>query len=175
MSAALWSLVLVACPGASGGEMAYVSDGPIVHEAPVTADEGAPAGEYARWGLWRTYWGPEPQTCYAPRFGCYPGNNRHMHRYPAFHGYYYRRPYNYRMVFDYPWHAGLHEPTSHFSYNVHEPAGEELAPGPAQPQPPLPPAEAGASRGRAPRGSAALHSRPAAQRRPAAVRPVSTR
>lgn len=58
-----------------------------------------------------------PQTCYSPRFGCYPGNNREMHRYPAFHGTFYRRPYNYRNLFDYPWHAELHEPTSHLSYN----------------------------------------------------------
>jgi hypothetical protein len=62
--------------------------------------------------------GPMPQTCYAPRYGCYPGNNRHMNRYPAFHGTYYRRPYNYRTTYDYPWHAELHEPTSLFSYNV---------------------------------------------------------
>jgi hypothetical protein len=62
--------------------------------------------------------GPMPQTCYSPRYGCYPGNNRHLHRYPAFHGTYYRRPYNYRNVFDYPWHAELHEPTSLFTYNV---------------------------------------------------------
>ncbi|REK27120.1 MAG: hypothetical protein DWQ42_07380 [Planctomycetota bacterium] len=62
--------------------------------------------------------GPMPQTCYAPRYGCYPGNNRHMHRYPAFHGVYYRRPYNYRNLFDYPWHAELHEPTSLFSYET---------------------------------------------------------
>ncbi|MCA9100358.1 MAG: hypothetical protein R3C10_05455 [Pirellulales bacterium] len=62
--------------------------------------------------------GPMPQTCYAPRYGCYPGNNRFMNRYPAFHGSYYRRPYNYRNVFDYPWHAELHEPTSLFAYNV---------------------------------------------------------
>jgi hypothetical protein len=56
-----------------------------------------------------------PQTCYAPRFGCYPGNNRHMHRYPAFHGYYYRKPYNYRHLFDYPWHARPHEPQGFFA------------------------------------------------------------
>ncbi|MCG8583267.1 MAG: hypothetical protein MI757_00970 [Pirellulales bacterium] len=62
--------------------------------------------------------GPMPQTCYQPRYGCYFSGNRHMHRYPAFHAYYYRRPYNYRNLFDYPWHAGLHEPTSLFSYNV---------------------------------------------------------
>ncbi|MGD9649134.1 MAG: hypothetical protein AB7U73_25710 [Pirellulales bacterium] len=64
--------------------------------------------------------GPMPQTCYNPRFGCYSGNNRFMHRYPAFHGYYYRNPYNYRNLFDYPWHAELHEPTSLFSYNFEE-------------------------------------------------------
>jgi hypothetical protein len=58
-----------------------------------------------------------PQTCYNPKFGCY-GADRHMNRYPAFHGTYYRRPYNYRNVFDYPWHAELHEPTSFFSYHV---------------------------------------------------------
>lgn len=62
-------------------------------------------------------WGPMPQTCYDPAYGCYPGS-RHMNRYPAFHGTYYRRPYNYRNVFDYPWHAELHEPTSFFSYHV---------------------------------------------------------
>jgi hypothetical protein len=61
--------------------------------------------------------GPMPQTCYNPSFGCYP-STRHMHRYPAFHGNYYRAAYNYRNYFDYPWHAGLHEPTSHFSYHV---------------------------------------------------------
>lgn len=88
--------------------------------------------DYGHLGCWKTFWGPEPQTCYAPRFGCYPGNNRFMHRYPAFHGYHYRRPYNYRNVFDYPWHAELHEPTSHFSYNV-------LDESPAAPlAPPLP-------------------------------------
>lgn len=64
--------------------------------------------------------GPMPQTCYNPRHGCYPGNNRFMHRYPAFHGYYYRNPYNYRALFDYPWHVELHEPTSMFSYNFEE-------------------------------------------------------
>lgn len=97
-------------------------------------DPGISYGEstdYGHLGCWRTFWGPEPQTCYAPRYGCYPGNNRFMHRYPAFHGYHYRRPYNYRNVFDYPWHAALHEPTSHFSYNVIDDApgaGAPLAP-----------------------------------------------
>ena len=72
--------------------------------------------------------GPMPQSCYNPSFGCY-ASTRFMHRYPAFHGYYTRNAYNYRHYFDYPWHAGLHEPTSHFSYNVPgAPAGENIAP-----------------------------------------------
>lgn len=61
-----------------------------------------------------------PQSCYEPSFGCYAGS-RFMNRYPAFHGSYYRRPYNYRNVFDYPWHADMHEPTSLFSYNTVRP------------------------------------------------------
>jgi hypothetical protein len=64
------------------------------------------------------WFGHMPQTCYSPRYGCYYGSNRHMNRYPAFHGTFYRRPYNYRNLFDYPWHAEMHEPTSMFSYNV---------------------------------------------------------
>ena len=59
-----------------------------------------------------------PQDCYNYSYGCYPGNDRRVHRYPAFHGSYYRKPPNYRNLFDYPWHADLHEPTSLFSYNV---------------------------------------------------------
>lgn len=73
--------------------------------------------------------GPMPQSCYNPPYGCYAGS-RFSHRYPAFHGTYYRRPYNYRNVFDYPWHAQPHEPTSHFSYHVEN---EEVAP--PQPEP----------------------------------------
>lgn len=71
--------------------------------------------------------GPMPQSCYDPKVGCYGGNDRRMQRYPAFHGTYYRRPYNYRNLFDYPWHADLHEPTSLFSYNV--PGANENQPG----------------------------------------------
>lgn len=61
--------------------------------------------------------GPMPQSCYYPSFGCYP-STPYMNRYPAFHGTYYRKAYNYRNYFDYPWHAGLHEPTSMFSFHV---------------------------------------------------------
>ena len=88
-----------------------------------------------------------PQSCYNPKYGCY-GADRHMNRYPAFAGTYYRRPYNYRTVFDYPWHAELHEPTSFFSYHVNaaqtpRPAAQPLGPAAAQQQPyiPVPTAE----------------------------------
>jgi hypothetical protein len=74
-------------------------------------------------GKCRDYLGPMPQSCYNPSFGCYP-NTRFMSRYPAFHNTYYRAAYNYRQYFDYPWHAGLHEPTSMFSYHT---PGEESA------------------------------------------------
>jgi hypothetical protein len=96
--------------------------------------------------------GPMPQSCYNPSFGCY-ASTRFMHRYPAFHNYYYRSAYNYRHYFDYPWHAGLHEPTSQFSHHV---PGEA----PAQPIPTPPP-----STGMAPSGpvrSAAAQSPDAA-------------
>ena len=66
-----------------------------------------------------------PQSCYNPAYGCYPGNDRRINRYPAFYGSYYRKPYNYRNTFDYPWHAGLHEPTSLFSYNVINPEEQD--------------------------------------------------
>lgn len=72
--------------------------------------------------------GPMPQTCYSPRYGCYPGNSRFIHRYPAFHGAYYRLPYNYRNQFDYPWNAEMHEPTSLYSYNTFDPTLGDIDP-----------------------------------------------
>ena len=54
--------------------------------------------------------GPMPQTAYDPNYGCYPGNARTIHRYPAFHGYYYDRPYNYRHYSEYPWNKEITEP-----------------------------------------------------------------
>lgn len=53
---------------------------------------------------------PMPQTCYSPRYGCYPGNGRDIQRYPPFHGTYYRRAYNYRTLYEYPWQAEPHQP-----------------------------------------------------------------
>lgn len=88
-----------------------------------TAGRGRRRGDVA-WGCVRNCLGPMPQTCYAPRFGCYPGNNRHMHRYPAFHGYYYRQAYNYRHLFDYPWHATPYEPKGFYVYPAARRTGE---------------------------------------------------
>lgn len=95
----------------------------VVSDVPTMGEEvyvdGAVAAPVAKAGhvnsatgkTWLGDWfGPMPQTCYQPRFGCYPGNPRTIHRYPAFHGYYYRAPYNYRHYFEYPWHAQPHEP-----------------------------------------------------------------
>ncbi len=70
--------------------------------------------------------GPMPQTCYDPPYGCYHGS-RWSNRYPAFHGTYYRKAYNYRNYFDYPWHAEMHEPTSQWSHHV---TGDTGAPAP---------------------------------------------
>ena len=106
------------CNCSSGSETGggYVSGGYVSG-----GDYGYGGGGYYEGGLggrMRAHKGPMPQTCYAPRYGCYPGNDRYVHRYPAFHDSYYRRPYAYRHGFEYPWHAELHEPTSLWSYNV---------------------------------------------------------
>lgn len=146
MRALLLSLIaLGACAPAVASERVTQSSADIYDAAPV--DGGCESGNcggggaghfpYAKQHL-GGWFGHMPQTCYSPRYGCYYGNNRHMHRYPAFHGTYYRRPYNYRNVFDYPWHAEMHEPTSMFSYNV---GGDELGPAGGIPQPPPPVAD----------------------------------
>jgi len=142
MQAALLTLMLLPCADASSSDVAPIPAPEAAADAAVGSVEaygatygegcgatcggtsGAVAGRRLR-GCIADYLGPMPQTCYGPRYGCYPGaSNRHLHRYPAFHGTYYRRPYNYRNLFDYPWHARLHEPTSLFSYNVAPPTGD---------------------------------------------------
>ncbi len=88
-----------------------------------------------------------PQTCYSPSFGCYPGNGRDIQRYPPFHGSYYRRAYNYRQLYEWPWVAEPHQPaplsvpcnagpvamhaTPHSSPFIEEPqSGPEIVPPP---------------------------------------------
>ena len=102
MFAAAMTLVLLTAGNPAANDADYTDDSSF-------SDSGVDGGLLG---------GGMPQTCYSPRYGCYPGNGRCIHRYPAFHGTYYRRPYNYRNLFDYPWHAQLHEPTSLFSYDV---------------------------------------------------------
>lgn len=68
-------------------------------------------GQYLGWV--NDWFKPMPQTCYSPTFGCYPGNGRDIQRYPAFHGNYYRRAYNYRHLSQWPWEAELHEPVGY--------------------------------------------------------------
>lgn len=108
------------------------------------------AGSNALLHRWLCDWfGPMPQTCYSPRFGCYPGNGRDIHRYPAFHGYYYRNPYNYRHYFDYPWHASPRDPLGYFVYQTEAVGPGVVAPAPAPPAPV--PAAPGSSQAKVPR------------------------
>lgn len=69
-----------------------------------------PQGGWQTKGFILDSFGPMPQTAYDPNFGCYPGNARTINRYPAFHGYYYDTPANYRHYAEYPWNADLAEP-----------------------------------------------------------------
>ena len=130
-------LTMMALTGADANQVAAASDGGTYYvdstesfaEGPgcdcqsascgVSAAEKRAAKHAAKAAEWQRKH-MMPQTCYQPRFGCYYGGERHMNRYPAFHGSYYRRAYNYRNLFEYPWHAEMHEPTSMFSYNVEE-------------------------------------------------------
>jgi hypothetical protein len=45
-----------------------------------------------------------------PYFTCYSHHRNRLDCYPSFHEQYYRRPYNYRVLFDYPWHENLYGP-----------------------------------------------------------------
>jgi hypothetical protein len=104
-------LLTALCLGGASGLEYAATDGEYCDECPAGRRHGCHSG--CSGAFCRVM----PQSCYNPSFGCYP-STRHMHRYPAFHNYSTRKAYNYRSYFDYPWHAGLHEPTSMFSYNV---------------------------------------------------------
>jgi len=128
-------LTVLALSGAGGDTVSY--GGEYADSCDTCSDGGGGHGHHGSGH--HCYWfGPMPQSCYNPSYGCY-ASTRFMNRYPAFHGYYYRNAYNYRHYFDYPWHAGLHEPTSHFSYNVPgSPAGESVVPPAPVPPAPVP-------------------------------------
>ena len=112
--------------GAGGGPYQIEEVGPLAASCDHCAAASGHAGHGLR-GACHAWCGPMPQSCYNPTLGCY-ASTRFMNRYPALHGTYYRAAYNYRNYFDYPWHAGLHEPTSHFSYNVPGALGETILP-----------------------------------------------
>jgi hypothetical protein len=58
----------------------------------------------------RTYY-PAARVVYpSPCYDCYSHNHRRLDCYPGFRELHYRRPYNYRLLIDYPWHADLHPP-----------------------------------------------------------------
>lgn len=69
-----------------------------------------PEGGWQTKGFILDSFGPMPQTAYDPNFGCYPGNARTIHRYPAFHGYHSSSPTNWRHYAEYPWNAKITEP-----------------------------------------------------------------
>ncbi|MHC4399325.1 MAG: hypothetical protein ACYTG0_06575 [Planctomycetota bacterium] len=113
---------------AGAGEPASVDSSMVVVATDCAGEVGSCCGTAAcgeggcgTHRCWLCDWcGPMPQTCYSPRFGCYPGNGRDIHRYPAFHGYHSRKPYNYRHYFEYPWHAQPHEPLGYSVYRSGE-------------------------------------------------------
>lgn len=44
----------------------------------------------------------------APAYDCYSHNHKRLNCYPGFCESHYRRPYNYRVKFDYPWHEDVY-------------------------------------------------------------------
>jgi hypothetical protein len=44
----------------------------------------------------------------SPTYNCYSHGHRGIECYPAFCERHYRRPYNYRVQFDYPWHEDVY-------------------------------------------------------------------
>jgi hypothetical protein len=122
-------LLAVLALGGTGGEYQVASDDGIYVDGSEYVGGHGHHGHLHGSTLHGHCWGPMPQTCYDPPYGCYHGS-RWNNRYPAFHGSYYRKAYNYRNYFDYPWHAELHEPTSHWSYHV---TGDTGVPAPLPP------------------------------------------
>ena len=115
----------------------------------VVGQSAAAAGSSEGRSWFSDWFGPMPQTCYDPRFGCYSGASRRIQRYPAFHGHYYRAPYNYRHYYEYPWHASPHDPQAFFSHGTSIEGQEMIVPTPqlevAPPATPVPTPAAPAS------------------------------
>ena len=69
---------------------------------------------------------PMCHDCCAPGLHCCPGDNRCLHSYAGFYGHNYRQAYNYRLLFDYPWHSPPHQPRCFFTYQGGAPTVEEI-------------------------------------------------
>ena len=110
-------LLAVLTLGGTGGEYQVASDDGMYADCPECVGGHGHPGHLHGSTLHGHCLGPMPQTCYDPPYGCYHGS-RWNQRHPAFHASYYRKAYNYRNYFDYPWHAEMHEPTSQWSYHV---------------------------------------------------------
>lgn len=132
MHTAILNLVFAAAFGQCAG-----ADSAACSAAPCQADAKPTGGSCVCDWL-----GPMPQTCYGPRYGCYPGHNRYINRYPAFHGSYYRQPYNYQHWFEYPWHAAPHEPLPYLGGESAGVTGEVFGPAPVLPSTPAMPTAA---------------------------------
>ncbi|MGA2035957.1 MAG: hypothetical protein ABSG68_27220 [Thermoguttaceae bacterium] len=136
-------------PAAAGPENP-MGQGPHGYQQGPPRDPQEGCDRHSFFGCIAAWFEPMPQTCYSPRYGCYPGNGRDIQRYPAFHGYYYRRGYNYRTLYEYPWYAQPHDPLAYLPRNRPDPgpAGhDELIPGGPEVVP-TPPGESPHSGGR---------------------------
>lgn len=112
-------LILAAAPAAYAGN-------PV--DAPLPPDIGpieAPVG--TQMDAVRSYV-PQLLLVYpAPRYTCYSHNHHRLDCYPCFCERHYRRPYNYRAEFDYPWHHDVYGINNDgYAINGPAPVGECL-------------------------------------------------
>ncbi len=77
-----------------------------IETAPRAFPSAIPEGMYA--GTARPYV-PSIAVYYPkPEYDCYSHNHNRLDCYPGFCERHYRRPYNYRVKFDYPWHEDVY-------------------------------------------------------------------
>jgi hypothetical protein len=87
-------------------EIAYAPDRAAQPDAPETYPIEAPVGNQL--DAVRSY-APSLLMVYpAPHYDCYSYGHHRLDCYPSFCERHYRRPYNYRVEFDYPWHADVY-------------------------------------------------------------------
>ncbi len=102
--------ILVAAMLLGAGDPAAVPPPSTVGPDAVIADAPPDAflGEPINAGTARPY-SPSITVFYpAPAYDCYSHNHKRLDCYPSFCESNYRRPYNYRVKFDYPWHEDVY-------------------------------------------------------------------